>query len=130
MVYLYPKRNLYTAPAMPQDFSGQNLRGHSFKGKDLTGANFSGADVTKANFTNATLREANFTNAILENAVIKGADFTNAILETANFSGAKAGLSLYWVIGLLILLFLLAVLSGFTSEYVIMFYLISRQQHQ
>jgi uncharacterized protein YjbI with pentapeptide repeats len=104
---------------MPKDFSGQNLQGHSFKGKDLTGANFSGADMTKANFSNATLREANFTNAILKNAVIKGADFTNAILENANFSGAKAGLSLYWVIGLLILLFLLAVLSGFTSEYVI-----------
>jgi hypothetical protein len=24
-------------PAMPQDYSGQNLRGHSFKGQDLTG---------------------------------------------------------------------------------------------
>ncbi|MHC5761893.1 pentapeptide repeat-containing protein [Nostoc sp.] len=114
---------------MPQDFSGQNLRGHSFKGKDLTGANFSGADVTKANFSNATLREANFTNAtlrkanftnaILEDAVIKGANFTRSILKNANLSGAKAGLPLYWAIGLLILLFLLAVLSGFTSEYVI-----------
>ncbi|MEJ6487945.1 pentapeptide repeat-containing protein [Nostoc punctiforme UO1] len=119
MVYLYPKRNLYTAPAMPQDFSGQNLRGHSFKGKDLTGANFSGADVTKANFSNATLRKANFTNAILEDAVIKGANFTGSILKNANLSGAKAGLPLYWAIWLLILLFLLAVLSGFTSEYVI-----------
>jgi uncharacterized protein YjbI with pentapeptide repeats len=104
---------------MRQDYSGQNLRDRSFKGKDLTGANFSGADVTGANFTNATLKEANFTNAILENAVIKGANFTLSILKKANLSGAKAGLPLYWVIGLLILLFLLAVLSGFTSEYVI-----------
>ncbi|AVH68419.1 pentapeptide repeat-containing protein [Nostoc sp. 'Peltigera membranacea cyanobiont' N6] len=104
---------------MSQDFSGQNLRGRSFKGQNLEGVNFSGADMTKANFSNATLREANFTNAILKDAVIKGANFTQSNLKNANLSGAKAGLPLYWAIRLLILLFLLAVLSGFTSEYVI-----------
>jgi uncharacterized protein YjbI with pentapeptide repeats len=34
---------------MPQDFSGQNLRGRSFKGQNLEGADFSCADAA-ANF--------------------------------------------------------------------------------
>ena len=56
---------------MPQDFSGQNLRGRNFKGQDLTGANFSHADI-------------------------RGANFSNAILIGANFSKAKAGLQRQW----------------------------------
>ncbi len=75
---------------MPPDYSGQNLRGRSFKGQNLTGANFSKADI-------------------------RGANFTNAILKSANFTGAKAGLQKRWVIGLLIVTFLLSVLSGFFS---------------
>ena len=47
---------------MPQNFSGQNLRGHSFKGQNLAGADFSGADIRGANFTKANLRGANFSN--------------------------------------------------------------------
>src|SRR5579883_2269609 len=38
---------------MPQDFSGQNLRGRSFKDQNLTGANFSNADIRSTNFTGA-----------------------------------------------------------------------------
>jgi uncharacterized protein YjbI with pentapeptide repeats len=90
MVYLYPKRNLYTAPAMPQDYSGQNLRGRSFKGQNLEGANFSGADI-------------------------RSADFTGANLRNANFSHAKAGLQKRWAIFLVCVSGLLSGVSGFFS---------------
>ncbi|HLP89133.1 MAG TPA: pentapeptide repeat-containing protein [Nostocaceae cyanobacterium] len=74
---------------MPQDFSGQNLRGRDFKGQNLTGANFSGADI-------------------------RGANFTNAILKGANFSYAQAGLQRHWVIdaALVISSLVLSALSG------------------
>jgi uncharacterized protein YjbI with pentapeptide repeats len=75
---------------MPPDYSGQNLRGRSFKGQNLTGANFSGADI-------------------------RGANFTNAILKDADFTGAKAGLQRRWVIGLLIISWLLAIISGYLT---------------
>jgi len=87
MVYLYPKRNLYKVPAMPQDFSGQNLRGRSFKGQNLEGVNFSGADI-------------------------RSADFTGANLRNANFSHATAGLQRRWATFLLIVSWLLAGISG------------------
>jgi uncharacterized protein YjbI with pentapeptide repeats len=77
---------------MPQDFSGQNLRGRAFSGLDLTGANFSYADI-------------------------RGANFTNAILKGANFSYAKAGLKRRAVIGLLIISLTLAALSGLASGF-------------
>lgn len=47
---------------MPQDFSGQNLRGRSFKGQNLAGANFSYADIREASFTKTNLRGANFSH--------------------------------------------------------------------
>ncbi len=75
---------------MSPDYSGQNLQERSFKGQNLTGANFSKADI-------------------------RGANFTNAILKGADFSGAKAGLQRRWVIGLLIVTFILSALSGFLS---------------
>ncbi|WP_138505354.1 pentapeptide repeat-containing protein [Nostoc sp. PA-18-2419] len=75
---------------MPQDFSGQNLRGRSFKGQNLTGANFSFADI-------------------------RGANFTNAILKDADFTDVKAGLQRRWVIGLLIVTLQMSALSGFLS---------------
>jgi uncharacterized protein YjbI with pentapeptide repeats len=45
---------------MPQDYSGQNLRGRSFKGQNLEGANFSGADIRSCDFSGANLRGTNF----------------------------------------------------------------------
>ncbi|HEY9668221.1 MAG TPA: pentapeptide repeat-containing protein [Coleofasciculaceae cyanobacterium] len=58
---------------MPQDFTGQNLRGQCFRGLDLTEASFYKADI-------------------------RGADFSNAILRGADFSNVKAGLRLPWLI--------------------------------
>lgn len=77
---------------MPPDFSGHNLRGRSFRGLDLTGANFSHSDI-------------------------QGTNFTNAILREANFSHAEAGLKRRAVIGLLIITFILAALSGLASGF-------------
>ena len=65
-----------------RDFKGVNLRGENFKGKDLSGTDFSGADIRSANFTNANLIGTNFTHA-------------------------KAGLQWYWIVGKLLVAFLL-----------------------
>jgi uncharacterized protein YjbI with pentapeptide repeats len=73
-----------------RDFRGANLRGQSFKGKDLSGADFSEADIQGTNFTNATLKSANFT-------------------------GAKAGLQKRWLMGQLLISFLLSALLNFIS---------------
>ncbi|MEJ6486928.1 pentapeptide repeat-containing protein [Nostoc punctiforme UO1] len=78
---------------MPQDFCGQDLSGRSFKGQNLEGENFSGADI-------------------------RSADFSGANLKGANFSSAKAGLQWHWVIGLIIILWLLAGISGVLSEFI------------
>ncbi len=78
---------------MPQDFSGQTLRGRSFKGLDLTGANFSHADI-------------------------RGANFTNATLIGANFSHAKTGLPRSWATFLVIVSLALSAISGFASALV------------
>ncbi|BAY27505.1 hypothetical protein NIES2100_73300 [Calothrix sp. NIES-2100] len=77
---------------MPQDFSGQNLRGRSFKGQNLEGANFSGADI-------------------------RGADFTRANLRGANFSHVTAGLQRRWAIFLVCLSWMLSGISGLFSAF-------------
>lgn len=77
---------------MPQDYSGQNLRGRSFKGQNLAGVDFSYADI-------------------------KGANFTGAKLEGVNFKGAKAGLQRRWATILVLVSWLLAGISGFFSAY-------------
>lgn len=74
----------------PQNFSGQNLRGHSFKGQDLVGADFSGADI-------------------------RGVNFANACLIGANFSYAQAGIESHWKIFLAIFSLFIAVVSGIIS---------------
>jgi uncharacterized protein YjbI with pentapeptide repeats len=78
--------------AMPQDFSGQNLRGRSFKGQNLAGANFSYADI-------------------------RSADFTEANLRSANFSHAQAGLQRRWAIFLIFVSWFLSGASGFFSAF-------------
>ncbi|MHC5715768.1 MAG: pentapeptide repeat-containing protein [Nostoc sp.] len=75
---------------MPQDFSGQNLRGRSFKGQNLEGANFSYADI-------------------------RSADFTTANLRGANFGHAQAGLQKRWAIFLVCVSWVLSGISGLFS---------------
>ncbi len=77
---------------MPQDYSGQNLRGRSFKGQNLEGANFSYADI-------------------------RSADFTNANLRGANFSHAKAGLQRRWATFLMVVSWVLLGLLGYLSAF-------------
>ena len=77
---------------MPQDFSGQNLRGRSFKRQNLEGANFSYADI-------------------------RSADFTNAILQETNFTNAQAGVQKRWTLVQQVFAFLLSALSGFLSHF-------------
>lgn len=77
---------------MPQDFSGQNLRGRSFRGQNLEGANFSYADI-------------------------RSADFTGGNLTGANFSHAKAGLEPNRAVLHIISLCLLSGASGFFSAF-------------
>ena len=76
-----------------RDFKGVSLRGQNFKGKDLSGADFSGADI-------------------------RGTNFANANLTGTNFTQSEAGLQKRWVLGLLIVLLLLSVVSGFFSAVV------------
>jgi Pentapeptide repeats (8 copies) len=83
---------LPTDAVMPQNFSGQNLRGRSFKGIDLTGADFSYADI-------------------------RSTDFTDAILTAATFCHAKAGLQRRWAILLVLVSWLLGGVSGFFSAF-------------
>jgi uncharacterized protein YjbI with pentapeptide repeats len=81
---------------MPQDFSGQNLRGYSFKGQDLTGANFSRADIRGTNFTNAILKDANFNYALagLQNYRIAGLLVISLVFAIVLILNIKAGLQL------------------------------------
>ncbi|MBD2459077.1 pentapeptide repeat-containing protein [Nostoc sp. FACHB-87] len=77
---------------MPQDFSGQNLRGRSFKAQNLEGANFSGADI-------------------------RGVDFSGVNLRSANFSHATAGLAWGGLIALLVTALLFAAVAGLFLPY-------------
>ncbi|MBE9188897.1 pentapeptide repeat-containing protein [Gloeocapsopsis crepidinum LEGE 06123] len=81
---------------MPQNFSGQNLRGYSFKGQDLTGANFSRADLRGTNFTNAILKDANFSHALagLQNYRIAGLLVISLVFAVVLILNIKAGLQL------------------------------------
>ncbi|WP_414755844.1 pentapeptide repeat-containing protein [Anabaena sp. CCY 9910] len=76
---------------MPQDFSGQNLRGHYFKGQDLAGANFRDADLSKAN-----LSEADLSGAILCGAILSKANFSRTILSQVNLSQANLSNAKFW----------------------------------
>jgi uncharacterized protein YjbI with pentapeptide repeats len=71
-----------------RNFRSAKLRGLSFQGQDLSGADFTEADI-------------------------RGTNFTNAILRGANFTRAKAGVQKRWLIGQLIIAFLLSVVFEF-----------------
>jgi uncharacterized protein YjbI with pentapeptide repeats len=75
-----------------RDFRRVKLQGQSFKGKDLSGADFSEADI-------------------------RGANFTDAVLKNTCFLRAKAGVQRRWVLGQLLLLFVIAALSGVLQGY-------------
>ncbi|WP_371357470.1 pentapeptide repeat-containing protein, partial [Hydrocoleum sp. CS-953] len=75
-----------------KNFRRKNLRGLSFKGENLSGADFSGADI-------------------------RGTNFRGANLTGAKFCGAKGGLQKRWVVVLLIVVFILAGISGFFSAF-------------
>ncbi len=75
-----------------RDFRRANLRGQSFQAQDLSGADFSEADIRGTNFSNAILREVNFT-------------------------AAKAGIQRRWTVGQLVIILMLAILSGMLSGY-------------
>ncbi|MUL38322.1 pentapeptide repeat-containing protein [Gloeocapsopsis dulcis] len=79
---------------MPQDFSGQNLRGYSFKGQDLTGANFSRADIRGTNFTHAILKDANFSHVLagLQSYRIAGLLVISLVFSVVLILNIKAGL--------------------------------------
>ena len=63
---------------MPDNYSGQDLRGRDFSGQDLADANLFHADLTDAVLHGATL-----SGAYLINATLTGADFTDADLTDA-----------------------------------------------
>jgi uncharacterized protein YjbI with pentapeptide repeats len=88
---LYQNLSIYILfSVMPQNFSGQNLRGRSFKGQNLEDADFSRADI-------------------------RGTNFTGANLQGANFSKANAGLQKRWVIVIVGISWLLTGISGLFS---------------
>ncbi len=77
---------------MANEFPRVNLRGADLRGKNLAAANFSHADI-------------------------RGANFRDAILVGANFHNAKAGLPIFWVIGLVVLSLILSLFAGLISAY-------------
>ncbi len=88
LIYMKAQELLKLYTEGRRNFRGENLRGLSFKGKDLSDADFSKADI-------------------------RGTNFSRANLTRTKFVGAKAGLQNQWIIGLLIICFLLSVFSGF-----------------
>ena len=78
--------------AMPSASSRTDRRSRCFKGQDLTGANFSGMDI-------------------------HGVNFAHANLTGANFSGAQAGLSRCWLVGLGVGVICLAFIAGYIFGY-------------
>jgi len=89
-LYNYQNTYYFIYSVMPQDYSGQNLRGRSFRGQNLASANFSYADIHSADFNDTNLRGA-------------------------NFKGAKAGQQKRWAIFLVLVSWVLMGISGFFS---------------
>ena len=77
---------------MANEFHRASLQCAEFRGKNLTAANFSHADI-------------------------RGADFRDAVLVGANFRNAKAGLPIFWAIGLVVLSLILSLFAGLISAY-------------
>ncbi|GAB4375863.1 MAG: hypothetical protein Kow00121_22120 [Elainellaceae cyanobacterium] len=75
-----------------REFRRANLRGQNFKGRNLSGADFSEAEIC-------------------------GANFSNAILRGANFNWATAGMQKRWILVQLLLLLVMAILSGVLQGY-------------
>lgn len=71
-----------------RDFRGENLSGLSFKNQDLSGADFSDCDIRETDFSGANLTGVRFINS-------------------------KAGLTITWVVILILAGHILAFLAGF-----------------
>ncbi|MDB9526528.1 pentapeptide repeat-containing protein [Oscillatoria sp. CS-180] len=89
-----------------------NLSHQDLSDIDLRGANIQGTDFTGTLLKGANFCEVQASDTCFQNAVIQGANFANANLQRANFSEAKAGIRPAVKIALIILLVLLAAISG------------------
>jgi hypothetical protein len=70
----------------------KNLQGNDFRGQILAGEDFSSADI-------------------------RGTNFSGVVLVGANFRNAKAGLTIIWTVGLVVLSIILSLLAGLIAAY-------------
>jgi uncharacterized protein YjbI with pentapeptide repeats len=75
---------------------------NKFQNSDLRQKNFSGKDLSNQDFSYADIR---------------GVNFSKAVLAGANFNHAKAGLTTFWLLGLVGACLTLSLIAGIVSGY-------------